>query len=125
MITEPLPRETELNDITLYEIKGDKIPVGIMDELMPFSNHEFKLYAEDTIYLFSDGYVDQFGGKKNKKFRSGNLKTTLLELESKKFDDRSQILQDTFEEWKGNEEQVDDVCILGFQINTLGNKNLG
>lgn len=100
----------------LLEIKGDKQPVSIGEKMVPFTNHTIKLEPNDCIYLFSDGYADQFGGKLGKKFMSLNFKKLLLNFQDEPMDAQNKIIETTFEKWKGQFEQIDDVCVLGFKI---------
>ena len=82
----------------------------------PFTHHEIKLEKGDTIYIFSDGYADQFGGPKGKKFMYKPFKNLLLSIQDKNMDDQREILEQRFNEWKGDLEQVDDVCVIGVRI---------
>lgn len=102
----------------LNEIKGDKFPVGIfIDETMRnFGNHEILLEEGDLIYLFTDGFADQFGGEKGKKFKYAQLKDLLLSIHQVPIHDQKNILDDAFEKWKGSLEQVDDVCVIGIKV---------
>ena len=75
-----------------------------------------KLQKGDTLYTFSDGYADQIGGEKSKKYMSKNFKTLLLNIQEKTMKEQKQILDSTFENWKKQEEQVDDVLIIGIRI---------
>lgn len=100
----------------LYEIKGDRIPVGDMDELLPFKNHYLELRKGDHIYMFSDGFADQFGGDQGKKYRTGRLKQTLLSIQEKEIEQQGEHLKQEFTNWKRNLEQVDDLCFLGVRI---------
>lgn len=104
---------------TLYEIKGDKFPIGIMESMKPFTNHSLKLIPDDTAYIFSDGFADQFGGPRGKKFRTGNFKETLLGIENVDIKERGKVLEKNFTDWKGSLEQIDDVCVFGIQILSL------
>lgn len=104
-------RENELN-----EIKGDKQPIGKNDNPKPFTLHTIQLQKEDTIYIFTDGYADQFGGEKNKKFMYKPLKNLLAEIHQKPFETQKVLLQQNFVNWKGNTEQTDDVLIVGVKI---------
>lgn len=104
---------------TLFELKADKFPIGSMDHMGSFTNHEIQLEADDSIYLFSDGFSDQFGGTEGKKFLSGRFKDVLLGFHSMAVDRRKELLSSTFEEWKGKYDQVDDVCVLGFQFSPV------
>lgn len=108
---------------TLIEIKSDKQPIGYSYKPRPFSTVTFQLKPKDAIYIFSDGFADQFGGdedviikKGGKKFKSVNFKKLLLSLSHKELDEQKSILEETFETWKGDLEQVDDVCVLGVRI---------
>lgn len=101
---------------TLFELKGDKIPVANTENLKPFSNHHIQLYSGDRIYMFSDGFSDQFGGDLGKKYRSKKLKETLINMQHLPTEKQGDFLQTEFQNWKRNLEQVDDVCVLGFDI---------
>jgi serine phosphatase RsbU (regulator of sigma subunit) len=81
-----------------------------------FSNREFELEKGDLIYLFTDGYADQFGGPKGKKFKYRQLSDLLLSTSAKEMKNQKQVLETAFENWKGQLEQVDDVCIIGIKI---------
>ncbi len=100
----------------LFEIKGDKQPVGTHWEETPFTTHSIYLREKDSIYLFSDGFIDQFGGEKRKKFMSGNFKKLLLSVQEESMDKQAQILEETFESWRGDVEQIDDVSVIGVKI---------
>jgi len=101
----------------LIETKADKQPVGFhTGEQKPFTHHEHKLEKGDTVYLFSDGYPDQFGGKKNKKFMMKKFKKLLLSVQDKTMNEQKTILETTMAEWKGNTEQVDDILVMGLRF---------
>lgn len=100
----------------LYELKGDKQPIGVHWEETNFTNHTISLQENDTIYIFSDGIVDQFGGENRKKFKSINFKKLLLSIQEESMKNQRQILDDTFEAWKGSYEQIDDVSVFGVKI---------
>lgn len=110
--------ESELNDELegLTEIKPNKQPVAIYEKMVPFTNHEINLQKNDTIYIFSDGYADQFGGPKGKKYKYKPFKRLLLENINKPMKQQKEILDKTFEDWKGELEQIDDVLVLGIKI---------
>lgn len=99
----------------LEEIKGDKQPIGKYSTRKDFTNHTTILNPGDKIYLSSDGYADQLGGERGKKFKSINFKKLLLDVRSKSMEEQQKILNMTFENWRGDLEQLDDVCVLGFQ----------
>lgn len=100
----------------LLETKGDKQPVGKFEPSNQFTNHEIKVNSGDTIYIFSDGYADQFGGEKGKKFKSSSLKKLLLSIHQLPLNQQLAALETNFDEWKGTFEQLDDVCVIGFKI---------
>ncbi len=110
----------------LIEIKPDKQPIGKYTENKPFTTHTIHLQKNDRMYIFTDGYIDQFGGEKNKKFKTSSLKELLLNIQHSSMEEQKQLLDQTIEKWKGNTEQVDDICIIGVQvdyvINTPENK---
>lgn len=103
-------------DQLLVEIKGDKVPVGNTRNLNPFTDHHLKLEKGDIIYLFSDGFADQFGGQKGKKYRSKQLKQKLLKMGQVDILDQGKLLTQEFQTWKRGLDQVDDVCLVGFRI---------
>jgi len=74
------------------------------------------LEGGDTLYLFSDGFVDQFGGVNGKKFKSLNFKQLLLSIQKEDMDTQSKLIDEAFENWKQDIEQVDDVCVIGVRI---------
>ncbi|HIA37027.1 MAG TPA: hypothetical protein EYN89_09950 [Flavobacteriales bacterium] len=101
----------------LMETKPDKQPVGFHNiEEKPYAHHELTLEKGDTIYLFSDGYVDQFGGPREKKFMMKNFKKLLLSIQDKTMNEQKDILETTMAEWKGSTEQVDDILVMGLQF---------
>jgi len=103
-------------DIALIEFKANKQPVGLYEAEEPFTQVKIKLYNYDKLYLFTDGFTDQFGGERNKKYKSKPLKKLLLANCKLPMNDQQTILNDTFDSWKGTEEQVDDVCIIGLSL---------
>lgn len=108
----PLPNE----DGDLQEIKADKQPIGKFDYGKPFTNHEVELYPGDCVYLFTDGYADQFGGPLGKKFRYKTLKNLLLQIHHLPMSEQRNVLDETFENWRGELSQIDDVCVIGVRI---------
>lgn len=100
----------------LVEIKPNKQPIGKVDNPEPFTQHKIELQKGDTIYMFTDGFADQFGGKKGKKLMYKPFKNLLLSIQDKTMDEQKTTLEQYFEEWKGNLEQVDDVCVIGVRI---------
>jgi serine phosphatase RsbU (regulator of sigma subunit) len=100
----------------IIKFKGNKQPVGFSENKIPFEKHSFDLLKDDIIYLFSDGFQDQFGGPKNAKFKIGKFDKLLLEIHHKPLEEQKEILQETLNSWKGKEEQTDDVLVIGFKI---------
>ncbi|NNF02421.1 MAG: SpoIIE family protein phosphatase [Bacteroidia bacterium] len=98
--------------------KADKMPIGGLQlgTRGNYSNIKIDLQKGDSIYTFSDGYADQFGGDQNKKFMTRKLRELLLEIHTKPFSDQKRILDEKFEAWKGNNEQIDDVLVIGIKI---------
>jgi tetratricopeptide (TPR) repeat protein len=105
-----------LNKEGLQEFKADKQPIGRYENRKPFSNNVLELNKGDEVFVFSDGYADQFGGEAGKKYKYSRLKTELLELIGKPMAKKEVVLDENFERWKGNYEQVDDVCVIGVAI---------
>jgi serine phosphatase RsbU (regulator of sigma subunit) len=100
----------------LLEFKGDRMPVGIYQIENSFTNYIIDIQNNDKIYLFSDGYLDQFGGSKGKKFLSANFKNLILEVSPFPFQEQKILLNRTLEDWKGSEVQTDDVMVIGIKI---------
>lgn len=101
---------------TLYQIKCDKQSIGYVLDRSPFSTHSVQLLEGDTIYIFTDGYTDQFGGPNGKKFRYTELRTLLCNLANQPMCKQKDQLIESFTQWKGNNVQVDDVTFLGIKI---------
>jgi tetratricopeptide (TPR) repeat protein len=115
LMDEQIPQQ--VREYELIEHKADKQPVGLYSgDLKPFTEKEIQLQQGDAIYTFSDGYADQFGGEKGKKFKLKSLKQLLLSVQGKNMEDQKQTLDNMFEDWKGNLEQIDDVCIIGVKV---------
>ena len=100
----------------LTEIKADKQPIGKYENRKPFTLHRMELKYGDSIYLFSDGYADQFGGENGKKFKYSQLKEKLLSLSSLKMKKQADELHSIIINWKGELEQIDDICIAGIKL---------
>ena len=97
--------------------KGDRMPIGIhLNFNQPFTNHSLKVEKGDMLYLFSDGYADQFGGPRNKKFRYRQFQELLLSIYNLPLGEQKEKLYRTMIDWKGDNDQVDDILILGFRI---------
>jgi serine phosphatase RsbU (regulator of sigma subunit) len=101
----------------VIEIKGNNMPVGNFHGTeVPFENYLYQLQKNDCLYLFSDGYADQFGGESGKKIKIKVLKEMFCTLSNKSMERQKVYLVDFFTNWKGNNDQVDDVCILGIRV---------
>lgn len=107
---------TEALEATMHEVKANKQPIGKTDNPTPFTTHSIPYVKGTLFYLFTDGYADQFGGPKGKKFKYKQLEELLLELSSQEMSTQKEILNSKFEEWKSGIEQVDDVCIIGIKL---------
>lgn len=102
------------NEVT--EIKANKQPVGKFSAAVPFLSTKIELFTGDTFYVFSDGFSDQFGGENGKKFKSNNLKKLLVAIQNEPMIAQKSLLAKTFEDWRGNTDQIDDICIWGVRV---------
>ncbi|MBL4651625.1 MAG: SpoIIE family protein phosphatase, partial [Flavobacteriales bacterium] len=100
----------------ILETKADKQPIGLHHENKPFTTRTLELQKGDSIYIFSDGYSDQFGGNKGKKYMSHQFKGFLISIQKHSMEEQHKLLDKEFESWKGQLEQVDDVCVIGLRI---------
>jgi tetratricopeptide (TPR) repeat protein/serine phosphatase RsbU (regulator of sigma subunit) len=100
----------------MEEIRADKQPIGIFAGAVPFTTHEVQLHPGDSIYIFTDGYADQFGGEKGKKFKASNMKKLIMENRQLPMDEQFTVMNDYFESWRGSLEQIDDVCMIGVRF---------
>ncbi len=97
--------------------KGDKMPIGIhVGKEKPFTNHNIKISGGDMLYLFTDGYADQFGGPEEKKFKSVTFRQLLQDIHNKPLEEQRQILDKTLEDWRGNLSQIDDILVMGIRV---------
>ncbi len=104
---------------TLYELLAQKMPVGYTVNTDPFHSQTTQLQLGDKIYLYSDGYADQFGGPLGKKYKSATFKKFLLDIYEESLEVQLTLLENEHDNWKGEQEQVDDICAMGISI---GNK---
>ncbi|MFN3343349.1 MAG: tetratricopeptide repeat protein [Flavobacteriales bacterium] len=102
----------------IIEYRGDKFPVGAyMDSTeVYFRQHQLQLQKDDSIYLFTDGFSDQFGGERGKKMKESNFRKILLSIAHLPMHEQNQRLEHEFEIWKGDHEQIDDVCVIGVRV---------
>ena len=106
-----------VRDNELLQFKPDKFPIGMfIGEKQNFTNNTIQLQKGDHIYIFSDGYADQFGGPKGKKFMAGSFRDLLKEISKLPIDKQRINLNQTIEEWRGNLEQVDDILVIGVKV---------
>ncbi|MBL0329087.1 MAG: tetratricopeptide repeat protein [Bacteroidetes bacterium] len=95
---------------------ANKQPIGKFENQEKFTTHNVDLLQGDTIYIFTDGFIDQFGGEKGKKFKAKALKELLLNVQHKTMEEQQILIQNAFEKWKENVEQIDDVCLIGVRF---------
>jgi len=107
-----------IRDGEVNEIKGDKRPIGELyeDEVLNYTTHAVDLKKGDVIYVFTDGYADQFGGEKEKKFTYKRFRDLLISIHQLPMSEQKEILWREFLSWKGDLEQIDDVCIIGVRV---------
>jgi len=113
-----------IRDGGLIELKADMMPIGISPEAKkPFTNHELALRKDDALYLFTDGYVDQFGGERRKRFMTSRFKSLLIDIQDKSMSDQKSVLEGSMHEWMGLTglykkvyEQIDDIVIMGIKV---------
>jgi two-component system, sensor histidine kinase LadS len=110
---EPSHIEGELR---LYDIRGDKQPIGKYPNRKSYTNHHIQLAEGDTVYMFTDGFPDQFGGERGKKYKSKNFKTFLVSIQDTSIQEQRSILGKEFTTWRGHHEQIDDVCVIGVRF---------
>ena len=103
-------------DSSIEEIKANKQPIGKYEASVPFQSHTIQLNKGDSIYIFTDGYQDQFGGDNGKKFKASSLKSLLISIHKLPMHEQQEIINKDFEKWKGSLEQIDDVCIIGIRV---------
>ncbi|MGD0753511.1 MAG: SpoIIE family protein phosphatase [Bacteroidales bacterium] len=104
-----------IRDGSLVEITADKIIIGMNPEGLPYTDHELDLLDDDIFYIFSDGYVDQFGGSENKKFMYRRFRYLLMTIHNFPVNDQKAILEENIKTWMGVNEQVDDMMVIGFR----------
>ena len=111
-----------IRDNSLIEVKGDKIIIGMNPDGLPYTDHEIDLKEDDILYIFSDGYVDQFGGLENKKFMYRRFRHLLLNIHKFPLSDQKAILDENIRNWMGRNVQVDDLMVIGFRPLSGGSK---
>jgi len=114
--TNNIAGQASNDEYVLIETKANKQPIGKFIYQEPYTTHYFELEAGDAIYIFSDGYVDQFGGEKGKKLKAKAFRELLLTIQDKTMEQQRVVLDDYFKQWKGDLEQIDDVCVIGIRV---------
>ncbi|MBN2891554.1 MAG: SpoIIE family protein phosphatase [Bacteroidales bacterium] len=102
----------------LYEVKPDRMPIGIYTNEKDFNSLEFSFQNGDILYMFSDGYIDQFGGKTRQKFTSKRFKSLIIDNAEKQMHEQKAILIETLKNWQGKNEQIDDILVMGIKLNS-------
>ncbi len=112
------------NLLGLEELKGDNMPIGVHIKQQPFNSHTVKINNGDSIYMFSDGFADQFGGPLGKKFKYKQLKELLIKINHLPMPEQKILLENTIIEWRGENPQIDDIMLAGiyFGKETLNNE---
>ncbi len=105
-----------IRDQEIIDIKGNKQPIGKFEHAVHFDTHHYFLEKGDWIYVFSDGYADQFGGEKGKKMKTKRMKEIFIKASQQDSYKQQATVKAAFLEWKGNHEQVDDVCVIGLRV---------
>lgn len=118
LIVNGKPVDPDLTDenFALYEVEPDKQPIGSYSGSSNFTNRRLSIIQGDSIYTTSDGFADQFGGPKGKKFMKKQMKGMFLDIQSLSVDERYSRIDEIFNSWKSSHEQVDDVLIFAVQI---------
>ena len=106
--------EPDLNK--MQEVKADRQPVGQFQSMKPFTTQTVEVKSGDRIFLFSDGYADQFGGEKGKKLKKANFYRLITDVQAFGMQEQYSHLLEKFENWRGDIEQLDDVCIIGVEL---------
>ena len=104
-----------IRDYRLIDLKGDRFTLGISSDEARFTNHEIDLQENDMMYLFSDGYVDQFGGTDSKKFMYRRFRYLLMTIHKFPVEDQKLILEENIKTWMGSSPQIDDMLVIGFK----------
>lgn len=98
------------------EYKADRQAINFTENLKPYTNHKIDANKNDLIYLFTDGFADQFGGPNGKKIKYKPFKQFLASIATKDLSEQKELLNNFFENWRGNLEQIDDVCVIGIKV---------
>ncbi|RUA30472.1 MAG: hypothetical protein DSY76_02460 [Bacteroidetes bacterium] len=113
---EELQPISKYEDFYLFEIKADKMPIAIYQRMNDFTLIEFTLLKGDRVFMFSDGYADQFGGPKGKKLKYKAFRNILLKSSKVSMLEQKEFLEKAFENWKGENSQIDDIVVIGIEV---------
>ncbi|MES2764086.1 MAG: SpoIIE family protein phosphatase [Bacteroidota bacterium] len=108
--------EGQVDNKELIEIKADKQPIGKTDNPVPFTTHLLNINKGDILYLFTDGYADQFGGPKGKKFKYKQFEDLLVASNKLALEEQCSLISKELNNWKSDLEQVDDICVIGIRL---------
>lgn len=109
-------KETHSEDFSLYEIKSDRKSVEPSNTYQEFTTIRIKTEKGDSLYLMTDGFSDQFGGEEMKKFGAKRLREAILDMQDSNMNEQNTRIQEIFTEWKSDNEQIDDITIVGMKI---------
>lgn len=115
-VRDGLDQRFDDKNVVLLELKGNRQGIGRSQESQPFDDVEVSVYSGDRVVLFTDGYVDQFGGEDNKKFRNSKLRKVLIDNMYLSAKEIESVLVDTINNWRQEEEQIDDICVMVVDI---------
>jgi serine phosphatase RsbU (regulator of sigma subunit) len=101
---------------SIIELKGDKMPIAIHVKMDEFSQQDYQLVRGDTIYMFTDGFADQFGGKDKRKYMYKRFKELLIAFNNNTMNEQKEMLENELKEWIGEGEQIDDITVIGIRI---------
>ncbi len=105
-----------IRDSSLTHYKPDRMPISYYEQMDPFTSQKIQLQKGDQIYMFSDGYPDQFGGEKRKKFKYGPFQKLLIKHSKEEMSEQHRILAETISNWQGDQEQIDDMVVVGIKV---------
>jgi serine phosphatase RsbU (regulator of sigma subunit) len=100
----------------LLDYNATKNPIGFYFNESPFLNHRIFIEQDDVLYLFSDGYKDQFGGERRSKFTRKRFRRLLVNIHHLPMDEQKSLVESTFEDWKADNDQIDDITVVGLRI---------
>jgi len=115
-VNDAIIKKNSAGALNLFELKATKQPIGKVDNSSPFKTHKIQLLPNDSIFIFTDGFADQFGGEKGKKFKYKPFKELLLSIQNQTMENQYLAIEQQFKDWKGELEQIDDICIIGLKI---------